>query len=67
MSVSPYQVIFPGRKRGKRAIVKIVLFILGRSIQSASRFDKKIQQELETFKVVHESIRSPKTTDDESK
>ena len=49
MSVSPYQVKSPGRKRGKRAIIKIVLFILGRSIQSASRFDKKIQQELESW------------------
>ncbi|PWI49544.1 hypothetical protein CEE45_01755 [Candidatus Heimdallarchaeota archaeon B3_Heim] len=49
MSVSTYQVISPGRKRGKRAIIKTALFILGRSMQSASRFDKKIQQELESW------------------
>ncbi len=58
MSAATYKLISPSQKRLKRGIVTFVLFILGRSIQSASRFDKIIQQELhnwpETFTLVYE-------------
>ncbi len=46
MSDHPYQTFPAGQRRGKKAIIRIAFFILGRSIQSASHFDKIIQTEL---------------------
>ena len=41
-----YSEIKPGRKRFKMKVIKTVLFILGRSLQSASKLDKSIKKEL---------------------
>ncbi|MFW9996838.1 MAG: hypothetical protein ACFFD4_32650 [Candidatus Odinarchaeota archaeon] len=38
--------IRPGKKRIKVFIIKLVMFILGRAIQSSSRFDRVVKEEL---------------------
>ena len=44
-----FTTVHPGRKRFKRLTVKIVFFILGRALQSASRFDSVIKDELKEW------------------
>ncbi len=39
--------IKPGRKRFKVAVVKIVMFVLGRSFQTVSRLDRETREDLE--------------------
>ncbi|MHA1972532.1 MAG: hypothetical protein ACTSW1_06055 [Candidatus Hodarchaeales archaeon] len=42
-------VLPPKRKRFKKFLVKLVLFTLGRSIVSVSRFDSKVKTEIENW------------------
>ncbi len=44
-----YKTVRPGRKRFKVLVVRIVFFVLGRALQSASRFDTVIQDELKEW------------------
>jgi len=41
-----YWEIRPGRKRFKVTVIKIVLFILGRALQCASRIDRRVKAEI---------------------
>jgi aldehyde:ferredoxin oxidoreductase len=43
--------ILPKKKPLKQGLVKTILFILGRALQTASKLDKSIQKELEAFPV----------------
>lgn len=55
-SIMQLEVVNPGRKRIKYLITKLMFFILAQTIQSASRFDPLIKEELkswpEDFKVL---------------
>ena len=44
-----YKTVRPGRKRFKVLVIRIVFFVLGRALQSASRFDKVIQDEVKEW------------------
>jgi hypothetical protein len=46
MNSLPFTTVRPGYKRFKILIIKIVFFVLGRALQSASRFDSVIKEEL---------------------
>jgi len=46
MSSLPFITVQPGHKRFKVLVVKIVFFVLGRALQSASRFDPVIKEEV---------------------
>ncbi|MBU2510331.1 hypothetical protein KJ966_03300 [bacterium] len=41
-----YQPVMPGSKRFKKMVVRTVLFVLGRAMQSASKYDVEIKREL---------------------
>ena len=49
MNSLPFTTVRPGRKRFKVRVVKIVFFVLGRALQSASRFDPVIKEELKEW------------------
>ena len=46
MNSLPFITVRPGHKRFKVLVVKVVFFVLGRALQSASRFDPIIKEEL---------------------
>jgi len=49
MNSLSFTTVRPGRKWFKVQLVKIVFFVLGRALQSASRFDPVIQEELKEW------------------
>ena len=49
MQTVTFKTVQPGRKRIKAQVVKIVFFILGRALQSASHFDSIIKDEVKEW------------------
>ncbi|MCK4847678.1 MAG: hypothetical protein KAT16_01495 [Candidatus Heimdallarchaeota archaeon] len=49
MNSIPFTTVRPGHKRFKVLVVKIVFFVLGRALQSVSRFDPVIKEELKEW------------------